>query len=292
MSTPSILFEPAAIAILANENALDDLKLFFESLSIWNKKLPSIYMFCTKVVDLWSRGRYGGMLYTKTVLEPYRLKTRKEMEFEPSQKGLPNLFYDFTQEKCDLVKWALEGLEENERKKGVLFCDVDLFWTAPIPKIPDGKSLALSPHFIRKHDEERFGKYNAGLLWTNDLSIPEIWKKACNTSRFFEQAALEEVEEKLSEHSIYFFGPQHNFGWWRLFQGIHSPDKEKERWSIHRDKEGNHSGLLVDKEILTCVHTHFKTDDFVTKEFNKWFVGQLNKVSSQPKVKALFKKIS
>jgi hypothetical protein len=295
MEKSSILFEPAALAVLVNENALDDLQLFFDSLAIWNINPPPIYMFCTKVVDLWCKGKYKGMLYTKQILEPYRLKSRKEMESLPSKKGLPNLFYDFTQEKCDLVLWALEnlnGLGTETLKRGILFCDVDIFWTAPLPKIPKGKTLALSPHYIRKHDEEKFGAYNAGFLWTNDVAIPMDWKRACETSRFFEQAALEDLEKNIPSENLHLFGPEHNFGWWRLFQSAQSPEQQKARWTIHRDRDGKHSGLLVDKEVLTCVHTHFKTDDFITKEFNKWFTSQLNKIaSSQPKVKALLKKI-
>lgn len=296
MAETSILFEPAGIAILVNENALDDLRIFLDSLMIWNESPPPIYMYCTKTVEMWSRGKYRGMLYTKCALESYRLKSRKEMEILPSKKGLPNLFYDFTQEKCDLVSWALEnlnGLGPLKLKQGILFCDADLVWTAPIPKIPEGKTLALSPHYIRKHDEERFGIYNAGLLWTNDTAIPEAWRRACKTSRFFEQAALEDLANQMPAEQLYCFGSNHNYGWWRLFQAQQTAEKQKERWSIKRDKDEKHSGLLVDKEVLTCIHTHFKTDDFVTKEFNKWFIQQLQKVAqTQSKVKALLRKIS
>jgi hypothetical protein len=292
MTDTSILFEPAAIALLVNEKALDDLRLFFESLMIWNSNPPQIFVFCTEMIKIAIRQYYKGILHIKTVLEPYSFKTRKEMEGERSKRGLPNLFYDFTQEKCDLLGWALESLSESERERGVLFCDADLFWTASIPKIPKGKTLALSPHYIRKHDEEKFGRYNAGLLWTNDFTVPTSWKKACKTSRFFEQAALEDLVKETYEDQIYLFGPQHNYGWWRLFQATQHPDQQKASWTIKRDKEEKHSGLLVDKEVLTCVHTHFKTDDFVTKEFNKWFLQQLQKVSgNQSKVKNLLRKI-
>jgi hypothetical protein len=293
MTDTSILLEPAGIALLVNEKALDDLQLFFESLMIWNKNLPTIYMFCTEMVKMATKKSYMGNIFFKTSLEPYRFKTRKEMETQPSKMGLPNLFYDFTQEKCDLLGWALQSIPDTERYKGILFCDADIVWTAPLPKIPEGKTLALSPHYIRKHDEERFGHYNAGFLWTNDMTIPSAWKQACKTSRFFEQAALEDLEHRIPIEHLYIFGPQYNYGWWRLFQATQTPEQQKERWSIKRDKEEKHSGLLVDKEVLTCIHTHFKTDDFVTKEFNKWFIQQLQKVaSSQPKVKMLLRKLA
>lgn len=282
MTEASIL--PAAIATLANENALDDLHLFFKTLELWNTAPPPIYLLCTEAVKLWTRGKYQGQLYISTKLESYRNLSRKEMEMAPSKKELPNLFYDFTQEKCDLMDWALGSLPSQDLERGVLFCDADIFWLGPIPKIPKGKTLALSPHMIRAFDEVKYGRYNAGFLWTNSLEFPAIWREECKTSRFFEQAALETLAEKMDRELIYYFGSNVNYGWWRMFQGILTAEQKKKEWTIKRDPKEVHSGLYVQGEPVVCIHTHWNTTDFITGEFNNWIEYKLSLLKSQKKV--------
>jgi hypothetical protein len=286
MSEHSILFKPAAIATLANENALDDLHLFFKTLELWNPVPPPVYLLCTESVKLWSRGKYQGSLHTCTKLEAYRSLSRREMEVMPSKKGLPNLFYDFTQEKCDLMDWALSSIDKTDEARGVLFCDADIFWLGPLPQIPEGYSLALSRHGIRDHDEAKFGKYNAGFLWTNMHEIPSLWREACKTSRFFEQAALETLAERTN---IYEFGSNINYGWWRMYQGTLSAEKKKAEWTIKRDPKEGHSGLCLQGEPVLCIHTHWKTDDFITREFNTWIRTKLALLKSQKRVAHLLR---
>lgn len=289
MNSSSILANPAAIATLANENALQDLEVLFFSLCVWNKSPPPIYLFCTEAVKKKVKDKYKGRLFIKTVLESYKTMTRKEMEMSPSRRGLPNLFYDFTQEKCDLMKWSLESLSESDRARGILFCDADICWLGPLPLVDTTKALGLSPHMIRKNDEAKFGTYNAGFLWMNDLALPDLWKKACESSRFFEQTALEDL---IIEDNTFFFTSNYNYGWWRMYQSNYSVDEQKAKWSIKREQGELHSGLLVDSQPLACIHTHFITDDYITKEFNKWVIGKLKLLKSQKKVTTLLAKLS
>ena len=289
MDSSSILAQPAAIATLANEHALQDLDILFYSLSLWNKSPPPIYLFCTETVQKKVANKYKGQLFVKTVLEPYKTMTRKEMEIAPSRKGLPNLFYDFTQEKCDLMKWTLQCLSEEDRKRGVLFCDADICWLGPMPLVDTTLSLGLSPHMIRKNDQYKFGIYNAGFLWMNDLTLPDLWRKACETSHFFEQAALEKL---VTFNGTFFFGSIFNYGWWRMYQSENTVDEQKSKWSIKRDPKETHSGLLVNSYPLACIHTHFQTDDSITKEFNKWILSKLTLLKSQKKVAQLLLKLS
>lgn len=301
-SKSSILFvKPAAIATMATVAALEDLKVFFASLQLWNTvDPPTVFVYCDKAVYEWLKQvKYGGIIYKKTLLEAYTTFDRKQMEEQPSRKGLPNLFYDFTQEKCDLMAWAqAETLSAGanqeqvyrEEQQGVLFCDADITWLGPVPKIPATATLSLSPHMIRKNDEVKFGIYNAGFLWMNDLDLPGLWKEACKTSRFFEQAALETLDAHVAKRDpekVHLFGPEHNYGWWRMHQGPVSLEKQKEHWSIKRDPQQKHSGLCVHGQPLSCIHTHWKTTDFVTNEFNTWVKQRLGLLKSQAPVKKL-----
>jgi hypothetical protein len=279
-SNTSILL-PSAIATLANENSLNDLKLLLKSLEIWNKSPPPVYLFCTTSMLPLLQKIYKGKLYTKTALDSYSGKTRPDMERLPSLKEMPNLFYDFTQEKCDLMEWALK--ETNNSERGVLFCDADILWLAPLPEPPIQKVLGLSQHFIRPVDEKKYGKYNAGFLWTNSLDVISAWREACNTSHFFEQAALEDVENLLDSSKVEKFGENMNYGWWRMFQSVNTPVEQQSKWSINRNK----GGILVNGLPLLCIHTHFVTNDTVTSAFNKFVIDKLKILKSEKNIKTL-----
>lgn len=279
----SILFTPAAIACLANEEAYQDLCIFLDTLQCWNKEIPPIYCFCSSKLQTMLEKRnkqYRGVIHFRACLDSYSGMNRSMMEQTPSQKGFPNLFYDFTVEKCALMKWALESLPESEQERGVLFCDADICWMGPLVTIPKGKTLALSPHMIRKRDEAHFGEFNAGLLWTNQLTMPDEWLDACSRSRFFEQAALEELADLTLEKHLHRFDETINYGWWRMFQSDVNPIQKQNQWVVDRQSP---CGISVNGKPLICVHTHFDTSDAITYKFNT-FVKQFLQVGKQHEI--------
>jgi hypothetical protein len=276
----SIFYCPGALATLANENALPDLKRFLNTLQVWNKELPPLYLLCTVAVEQQIKGLYKGEFIISTDLEPYEGLSRQQMEHLPSKKGYPNLFYDFTAEKTTLMSWALS---HEKNKQGILFCDSDIFWLAPLPRIPVTATLGVSAHGIRSKDEAKFGIYNAGFFWTKDPTIPDQWREAIKTSRFFEQAAIEDL---VKLHPTHIFGQECNYGWWRLFQAPVLAEEKKKEWTIFRSTE--HSGILINGTPLVCIHTHFdERDDLLTITFNQFINAKLKILKNQPKVKQL-----
>jgi hypothetical protein len=273
-SQSSILYRPAAIAVMGNEHAYQDLCIFLDTLQLWNEDLPPIYCFCTKGLQTkvqTEMQRYKGTIHYRHDLELYVALNRQTMEQMPSQQGLSNFFHDFTIEKCELMKWALESVPESEKEQGVLFCDADIAWFGPLVQIPKGKTLALSQHMIRKRDEAKYGEFNAGLVWTNQTTMPEEWKEASKRSRFFEQAALEELADLTLEKHLVRFDETINYGWWRMFQSDIDATVKQREWTFI--SEPSHSGIRVNGKPLVCIHTHFKTDDYITHTFNS-FVKQ------------------
>jgi hypothetical protein len=283
----SIFYCPGALATLANEHAVPDLKRFLASLQLWNNDLPPLFLLCTIAVEQQIKGLYKGELNVSTDLEPYKGLSRQQMEHLPSKKGYPNLFYDFTAEKTALLSWALS---HEKNKQGVLFCDSDIFWLAPLPSIPQTATLAVSAHGIRSKDEAKFGIYNAGFFWTKDPVIPIRWRDAIKTSRFFEQAAIEELVTH-NKTTTHIFGQECNYGWWRLFQAPVMAEEKKKEWTIFRSTE--HSGILVNGTPLICIHTHFdEKNDLLTKKFNEFLITKLKILKNQPKVKQLLQIIN
>ena len=269
-----------AIASLANEHAIDDLKILFFTLALWNKVPPTIYLFTdTKTAPLIKKIPYPGRIVMKEdKLNPYATLNRKQMESRPGTH-FKTLFADFTAEKTDLMEWAL-----SEEPDGVLFCDADICHLGPLPEIPDGVDLALSPHMIRPQDTARFGIYNAGFLWFKNPTLPGKWKELCKTSRFFEQGCLDDLAQG---YSLYEFPVQNNYGWWRLWQGTEPPPVLLERWGILRSTET--AGIAVEKSPLLSVHTHwYEKNDQATHQFNMMVLSYLKKLAPyQSKTKKL-----
>jgi hypothetical protein len=279
-------FRPAAIATLANEYALNDLECFFRSLELWSTSdYPTIYLYCNSIVTQKIPSyKYKGQIHINEALNAYTGLNRSAME---SRRGLtfPTLFGDFTAEKISLIEWALESLSEEDKSRGVLFCDADIFFLGALPVIPSGSTLAISPHLIKEIDSSRYGYYNAGFLWTNSATVLTNWRAACHRSRFFEQAAIEELENE----TTYIFNKNNNYGWWRLWQGNQHYSELKKEWSINRSHE-EFSGICVDSKPLGSVHTHwFEDRDMAVVQFNSFVYSYLRILSKNPKVNALVK---
>lgn len=149
---------------------------------------------------------------------------------------------------CTCAAWALPAADERQPTSSVILessskDDKAKGATASIHSSSSSSSLiAVSPHRIRKADERLWGRYNGGCFGTNDPMALFSWKKHTETSRFFDQASIEDVVrdwggvggggDPLSapSHSspanglfpqrrrVLEFPVQVNFGYWRLFQ--------------------------------------------------------------------------
>jgi hypothetical protein len=258
------------IATLATGVVIEDLRVLLKSLEIFNANPPTVYLFCdAAITKALPKLAYSGKIMTREVLNDYSLLNRAAMEVIPGKK-YSSLFFDFTMEKVELLKWVLQNESE------VLFCDADICFLAPLPVIPVGSLVALSPHMIRLRDEAKYGKYNAGFMWFANMDAVLLWEKACATSRFFEQAALEEMAAAFS-HSLYLFPVTQNYGWWRLWQSEETPQALLKKWSIKRAPMT--AGISIEGVTLGSIHTHFwERRDPATLQFNQIVIGILQDI--------------
>lgn len=180
-------------------------------------------------------------------------------------------------EKINAVQWAFT--EADPGPEGVWFLDADICLFGKLPEIPRGINIVLAPHYIRPGDEARYGRYNGGFLWMREPQLLKVWSEATHTSRFFEQAALEDVAAAAEKHDI--FPIQQNFGWWRLYQSTLNPQEMASKFGFNRRGEG--IGLTFEGKALGSVHTHFfEKKDPYTMEFNKFLQGLLEKMGKHP----------
>lgn len=274
--------QPPCIATLATRHAWEDLVVFVGTLTLWNKEvLPTLYISCdTEVATKLPTLSYPGRIVHRVVLDPYTNLVRGDMERLPSKHGYSNLFFDFVMEKLDLLEWAL-STEPSTETTGLFFFDADICFLGPVPTVPLGYDVALSPHAIREQDELRYGTYNAGFLWIRGRPALELWRTACETSTFYEQVALNCFDTAPGwQERTYRFPIQHNYGWWRLWQGRRSAAELMAEWSLFRDPSGQSAGIRVAGKPLQSVHTHWQErKDMATAHFNRFVAGWLKKLA-------------
>ncbi len=290
---------PTVIATLATIGALPDLRNLLFSLQLFQPAAPPrVYLYCDEPVATAVRSSsalgfsYKGDIITNTTaLARYSGLNRQQMEQRPGQR-FPSLWFDFMAEKISLLKWAFAeegeaaadlGVMVTDANPGILFCDADICFFAPLPSIPARAHVALSPHDIRAADEARYGRYNGGFAWLSHSRYADAWLAACDAGqRFYEQSALEDVAavaRAVRPSALYEFPRTQNYGWWRLWQGEKSSDVLLQEWSMNRRVQPASSGIVVEGEPLGSVHTHFaETRDMATIKFNDVVKSWLRKL--------------
>jgi len=269
--------------IVTGQQALQDFKIFTASLASWHPN-AELYVYTDSKTDVKSI-KWSGPLHIKAAMDAYAGKSRAEMEAVPGRK-YDSLFKDYTYEKAAVLEWMLE----TEAANGVWFLDADITLLAPLPQIPESATVALSPHYIRQADCARYGKYNAGFMWFKSKEYLEVWQAAAESSRFFEQAALEVVAAAAGP-CLHEFPIQVNFGWWRMFQSPEAPPVIQSKFGVNRTDKS--VGLRYDGAPLQSVHTHWKTQsgDRGMIEFNTWFKQMCERFKMHKPIAALLKSL-
>ena len=165
-------------------------------------------------------------------LDQYSGKNRAQMEREGT-------WTQFQMLKATVIQCAL--LNEPD----VLYLDSDILVTNTL-YIDPSYELGLSPHYIKKSDTDKYGYYNGGMLWTSNASVCRDWIDASKTSRFFDQAALEELPKKYRHFD---FDESYNVSWWRVSQSDEPYQKMMSYFDVN--------GARFKCKQIKCVHTHF-----------------------------------
>jgi hypothetical protein len=267
---------PHIALLVTGAEALADFVIFIKTLEVWHPD-ATLYVLTDSVTN-FTGIRFKGTMHVKVALDAYRGLNRKAMEAMPG-RIYDSLFKDYTYEKAGVLEWAFDITPDLATSgKGIWFMDSDITHLGPMPDIPEGATLALSPHYIRESDCRLYGKYNAGYFWLSDRSLISAWRSAGFTSRFFEQAALEDLASAVAE-KLYEFPIQVNFGWWRMFQGLVPPAEVQAGFSFNRADMS--VGLRYKGVPLQSIHTHWSdTSVSATGVFNSWINEYTRKFAS------------
>ncbi len=169
---------------------------------------------------------------------------------------------EFQMTKGDVITLALKTSPDT------LFLDSDIFILSEINDIDNSKELGLSPHYIRKTYTDMYGFYNGGMIWTNQKSLPDKWKEYTKTSRFHDQASIEDLARSFS---FFEFGENYNFSWWRIMQSQEPLQKIVGHLSI------SNSEIYYKKKPLKFIHTHLNSSHSLYALFNKLMLQLIHK---------------
>ena len=163
------------------------------------------------------------------------------------------IWSDFQMSKARVILAALQS------EPDTLFLDSDIIVTDVIDDVDGSKVLGVSPQFIAKEHLDRTGYYNGGMLWTRSAAVAEDWIEFTKTSRYFDQASIEDLAQKY-EH--FEFGENYNLQCWRLY---YSADDVASRIT-----SVPYQGVFYKNSPLKFIHTHFWDANF--ESFNQLLI--------------------
>ena len=192
-------------------------------------------------------------LFLKTTLNKYSNKNRSIMVQE-------NIWDEFQMQKANVIKYTLEN------EKDTMFLDSDILFFNPISIIDKTKELGLSPHYVKKSNTDEVGYYNGGCLWIKNKNVPDDWIEFTKTSRYHDQASIEDLAKK---YSFQEFDKEINFMPWRILLA-NNPQEVVDSINI------NNNVINIANKPLVFLHTHFHDQRFF--QINNIFINALRKL--------------
>tara|TARA_A100001035_G_scaffold272352_1_gene261568 strand:+ start:2317 stop:3876 length:1560 start_codon:yes stop_codon:yes gene_type:complete len=189
-------------------------------------------------------------LFLSITLDKYSNKNRNIMVNE-------GIWDEFQMQKANVIKYALEN------ETDTMFLDSDIIFFYPINVIDKSKELGVSPHYIKKSNTDKVGYYNGGCLWTKNKNVPNDWIEFTKTSRYHDQASIEDLVKKYDTQE---FGEEVNYMPWRIILSD-NPSKTKSQITIANNE------ININNKPLIFLHTHFHDKRFV--EANSIFINAL-----------------
>jgi len=230
--------KPSSFASLCTSNCAFELVGLLLSLSVYHPN-EKIFVLCdTKTKEIVDNMTPQPALQIKWFIEldKYDGMNRQIME----QRGI---WSEFQMAKAKIISYALK--EEHD----TLLLDSDIILTRVIDDIDMTKELGVSPQFITQEHIDKTGFYNGGVLWTKNNNVPNDWIEFTKTSRYFDQASIEDLVKK---YSFFEFGENYNLQCWRLFLSPEGGEQVANNiTSVPNDT------LYYKNKPLKFVHTHF-----------------------------------
>ena len=247
--------KPSSFSTICTSNCAFELTGLLLSLSVHHTNETIYIMSDTKTKKIIDSITPTPKLNIKWFIEldEYDGINRQTME----NKGI---WSNFQMAKARIMSKALEN------EKDTLFLDSDIVITGTIDDIDNSKEIGVSPQFIKQEYINKYGYYNGGCLWSKNKEVPKDWIKFTRTSRYFDQASIEDLAKK---YSYFEFDENYNLQSWRFYLSLEGSHK------IGNNITSNliDNKIYYNKKPLKFVHTHFLDQRF--KQFNQLIIQHL-----------------
>jgi hypothetical protein len=256
--------QPSSFCTVSTNKCKHELKGLLSSLAYCHYG-SNVYIVCDTVTETELKSIYSKKLNCKwfSILDEYSELTRQEME----QKGI---WAEFQMSKATAIEKALET------ETDTLFVDSDIIFIEPVSDIDKTKQLGVSRGYINKETSDKVGIYNGGFLWTNQKTLPERWRHYTKTSRYFDQASIEDLTK---EFTTFEFSEQNNVQSWRFIVG------EEKNISKFFVSDFKNRRIYYKTKPLRSIHTHFNDRRF--EPINQFFIQLITNAKMVPVLKAI-----
>ena len=249
------MVKPSSFSTLCTSNCANELVGLLLSLSIFHSG-AIVYVICDtktkKIIDaITPKPRLD--LKCHLELNKYDDMNRQQME-------RAGVWSEFQMAKARIIEIALLTSPDT------LLLDSDIIITDVIDDVDDTKDLGVSPHFMKDEIHKKYGYYNGGMLWTKNKSVPRDWIEYTKSSRYFDQASIENLAAKYSKFE---FGENYNIQAWRFYL---SPKPIQPHFCVI-----DNTSIEYKNKPLKFIHTHFHDSRF--SEYNRFIIGQLQKAN-------------
>ena len=243
---------PSSFCFISTYNCTHELIGMLLSLSIHHKNSKVYGLIDTETKNRLDiiKPQLRLQLYLNVTLDKYSNKNRNIMVNE-------GIWDAFQMQKANVIKFALEN------ETDTMFLDSDIIFFNPINVIDKSKELGVSPHYIKKSNTDEVGYYNGGCLWTKNKNVPNDWIEFTKTSRYHDQASIEDLAKKYDTQE---FGEEVNYMPWRIILSD-NPNITKSQITIANNE------ININNKPLIFLHTHFHDKRFV--EANSIFINAL-----------------
>jgi len=247
--------KPASFCTIATQSCAYELVGLLLSLSLFHEN-ACVHIMC----DDATKEHIKNMTPQPRLRIKWHLELNEYTNLNRAKMEAMGIFRTFLNSKAKVMLHAL--MQHND----VLFLDSDIILTNPIVDVNKNVMLGVSKQYIVKKSLVETGYYNAGMIWTKSARVCEDWIKFTETSRYFEQAAIEDLVQKYSNFK---FGEEYNVQCWRYYFN-HDPFPLEHNFASSKKL----SNVFYKKKPLRCVHTHLRDRRF--SAFNKLVLEHLN----------------
>lgn len=230
---------PSTFCTFATNVCADDLTILLKSLSKYHTNSVVFIFVDTPTHEHILTLDLNLQLNITVNLDMFTSNTRHEMVMNGS-------WTDFQLIKSNVIDHALSQYSD------VLYLDADIMITNPIVlDISGDDELVLSPHYIKESDVRLYGYFNGGFIWTSSKQFALKWREFTKTSRYYDQASLEECARYFKTK---FLTQNYNIAEWSLWQSEESPGKMIQYLSIDANN------IYFKNNPIIFFHHHFKRD--------------------------------